>query len=168
MNPLLVKSEEFAKGRKEAIKAVEQEHGPVVASMTDSILDSLLISALVLELIENPLFRFMSIDLLSRLSTSIVHLNIKAYGVSRETGTLALDIAKRLHSVVLNPLLSTLAGEQAEQDEQSGALLGRALFDLMNTLSNAEMAAAAAAKQANDPLEELLNVLKRGPRGAVN
>jgi len=38
----------------------------------------------------------------------------------------------------------------------------------MNTLSNAEMAAAAAAKQANDPLEELLNVLKRGPRGAVN
>ncbi len=167
MNSLFVKNEEFAKARKEAIKAVEQEHGPVVASMTGSILESLLASAMVLELIENPLFRSMAIDLLSRVLANIVCLNVKAYGVSRETGIFALGIAKRLHSEVLKPLLSTLANEQVDQDEQSGALMGRALFGLMNTLSNAE-AAAAVAKQVNDPLEELLNVLKRGPQGATN
>lgn len=168
MNSLFVKSEEFAKARNEAIKVVEQNHGPIVASMTSSILESLMSSVVIFELIESPFFRLVAVDLLSHLSANIVRLNVKAHGVSRETGTLALDIAKRLHSEVLRPLLSILAEEQMECDEKDGAPMGKALLDLTKIFSAVEAGAAAAEKPASVSFEELLNALKRGPQGAAS
>ncbi len=150
--------ETFRKTRIEAINAVENEHGPVVAAMTNSIVEALMTSSFVLDLIENMLFRVMAVDLMARLSAMVVQLNVKAFGVSRETGTLALENAKRIHSEVLTPLLKELSSQRVQQDEEIGSPLGMALLDLMETLS---AAARAPKKPASNPVDELLKSLKR-------
>ena len=151
-------TETFRKARADAINAVENEHGPIVASMVNSIVEALITSSLVLDLIENPLFRIMAIDLMARLAGNVVTLNVKAFGVPRETGTLALESAKRIHSEVLTPLLKEFSSQRVQQDEEIGSPLGTALFDLMETLS---AAARAPKKPANNPIDELLKSLKK-------
>lgn len=151
-------TETFRKARADAINAVENEHGPIVASMVNSIVEALITSSLVLDLIENPLFRIMAIDLMARLAGNVVTLNVKAFGVPRETGTLALENAKRIHSEVLTPLLKELSSQRVQQDEEIGSPLGTALLDLMETLS---AAAEASKKPAGPSIDELLKVLKK-------
>lgn len=122
--------ETFAKAKKAALDRVEASNGPVMRRMVGYILEALLTSTMVIDFVEPLLAKIAVLDLMARQSSTIVQMSVEVCGVSRETGSRALDIAKTIHTDELIPLMKTLV-EEADDNDHNDAL--RDLFESLKS-----------------------------------
>lgn len=105
---------EFARNEVQVVKQKlfdELRSGPdghIMARLVEPIVNALMTTTLVLELIEHPLNKVMAAELFSRLTSEIVDLVVQANSADKETGRIALDHAIRMHKA-MNDLMNEMA-----------------------------------------------------------
>lgn len=91
-----------AQNMQESISSIREQFGQPTADAVESVTESLVLSSAVLQIIDSdPISSLMIVDLLSRSVAAHCVLAEKAFGLTKDQMRGAIDMAKELHTKIV-------------------------------------------------------------------